>query len=571
MMCASGSILPAILLWAGLSLAAAAELPSVSALPGGLRPAAGPSPVRTETEDPAAGIGPPAAPVGGRLYVPPGGPGFVLKEVRFDGGANLPDTGIENVIGPFLGQWVTLADLEELRFQLTKHYVDQGYINSGVVLKSGQRVEDGVIFFEVIEGRLDEIRVSGNGGLRAEYIQDRIATDGERPFNRNALQERFQLLLQDSLIDQINGTLLPGTEPGSAVLDLEITRARPWELYLRTDNYRPPSTGAERAYLGGVLRNLTGFGDALELYIGRGFEGQGREGSIAFSIPVTADNTRLFTRYARSDASLLEDPLVELDIDSETQRFELGVSHPIRHSLEHSLTLGALVSWSENETTLLGEPFSFSEGAIRGESRVTALRFFQEYAKRGSKQALALRSVFSMGVDAFDATIHTDNTPDGEFFVWLGQGQYVRRLSERGTQLIIRGGVQLAGETLLPLERFAVGGVNTVRGYRENQLVGDSGYAATVEIRHPLWEGKGPADTDHVLQIAAYTDVGSAWNHGGHRDREGLFSIGAGLLWTVRDRLRAELYLAHAIKDPPPSEEHNIQDDGIHFLIQADF
>jgi hemolysin activation/secretion protein len=557
-----------LLCWLPVAASLAQEVPPISSLPGGQRGATGPASMETLPVEPAPSPAPPDA---GPAPVPPGGPGFVLQGVRFEGGETLPGAGLKEIVTPFVGQWMTLADVEELRYRLTKHYVDQGYINSGVVLKPDQVVRDGVIVFQIVPGQLAEIRVSGQGRLRPAYVTGRLQPDASAPFNRLELQERFQLLLQDPLIDQIKGTLLPGPAPGSAVLDLTVTRARPWDLYLRTDNYRPPSTGAERAYVGGAVRNLTGFGDALDLYVGRGYAGDGNEGALGWSIPLNARDTRLSLRYDRSDASLLEEPLADLEIESETQRVDLGVSHPLWRSLQSSLKLGALLSWSENKTSLLGEPFSFSEGVVEGESRVAAVRFFQEYSRHSSRQAYALRSVFSAGLDAFDATIHPYGAPDSQFFAWLGQGQYVLRLTERGAQLILRGGLQLADNRLLPQEQFAIGGVNTVRGYRENELVGDRGYAASLEMRYPLWEGIGFAETKHLIQLAVFTDVGSAWNHGQRGEREDLWSIGAGVLWTIEERLRAELYLGHALNEPVPQEDYDWQDDGVHFMVQVDF
>ncbi|MBV5309479.1 ShlB/FhaC/HecB family hemolysin secretion/activation protein [Chromatium okenii] len=498
--------------------------------------------------------------------------GFLLNRVQFEGGAALPQTELNAIVAPAIGQRMTLADVEELRYRLTKHYVDQGFINSGVVIKPDQTLTDGVLIFQIIPGQLTEIRVSGQERLRPSYLTKRLQPDPTAPFNRLKLQDHFQLLLQDPLIAQLKGTLLPGAAPASAVLDLDVTRARAWDVALRTDNHRPPSTGAERAYLTGTVRNLTGFGDALDLNIGHGYEGDGREGSISWSLPLTARDTRLALRYERNDASLIEEPLADLAIDSATERLMVDVSHPLWHTLQSTLRLGAQLSHAENTTHLLGEPFSFSEGVVNGASQVTALRLSQEYSRRLTQQAFALRSVFSYGMDALDATIHAGNTPDSRFVAWLGQGQYVRQLSQHGTQMIVRGSLQLAGERLLALEQFSIGGAGSVRGYRENQLVGDNGYTASAEVRYPVWEGVKFFAAKQVLQLAVFTDVGNAWDHGHYSERDGdLWSIGVGAVWTIEKRLQAELYFGHALNDPPPEKEHDWQDEGVHFMVQVDF
>lgn len=517
---------------------------------------------------PRGGEGPPAP--GAMQDGPRGGPGFVLEGVCFEEDGALPSAGRNEVIAPFLGQWTTLADLEELRYRLTKFYTDQGYLNSGVIVVPGQTIEDGEVCLRVITGRLAEVRVSGQGRLRPHYLTKRLQRDPEAPLNRAELQERFQLLLEDPLIEQLDGELLPGLTPGEAVLDLAVTPARPWDAFVRIDNHRPPSTGAERVYVGGALRNLTGHGDVLDWYLGRGFEGQGREGSIGWSIPLNARDTRLSLRYERSDSSLLEEPLVDLDIDSETQRAELGLAHPLWRNLKGHLELAALLGWAENKTTLSGEGFSFSAGSVDGESRVTALRLRQSLLHRTANAAYALRSTLSFGLDTFDATIHPDDLPDGQFFAWQGQGQAVWRLNDRDTRLILRGGVQLAGDRLLSLERFAVGGTDSVRGYRENEQVGDNGYSLSIEARHPVWDG--PVwGMRQVVQLALFGDAGSAWGRGEWDGHEDLAAVGIGLLWTAEERLRAELYWGHALSEPQETEEHNLQDDGVHFMVQADF
>lgn len=521
------------------------------------------------------GLSPPRGPEGEPRSVGPGGSSFELRGVAFEGNTVFSGQALAEVAKDFVGRKVTLADLEELRYQLTRYYTDRGYINSGVVLKPGQVVDDGIVVFRVWEGSLDEVQVSGAGRLRPAYVQDRIWPDAARPFNIRTLQERFQLLLRDPLIEQLNGELRPGAEPGSALLNLDVTRARPYGLSFGVDNHRPPSTGALRAYAAGVVRNLSGYGDALDLWLG---VSEGGDDVLAdygidelfagYSIPITARDSRLFVRFDRSDSAVIEEPLADLDIESETLSLELGLLHPVHRSLRRTVTLGITLARRENQTFLLGEPFPFSLGAEDdGESRVTVLRLSQELLDRTARHALALRSTLSFGIDAFGTTDHVQDLPDSRFFAWLGQAQYARRLGTRGAELILRGDLQLADDALLDLERFAVGGVRTVRGYRENELVRDNGYALSAELRYPVWRGGRNNLLGDQLQIAAFTDFGTAWNEGESTHRDLLFSVGLGLLWKPTRRLYAGFYFAHAIEEPKPQQEHNLQDDGIHFAV----
>ena len=91
----------------------------------------------------------------------------------------------------------------------------------------------------------------------------------------------------------------------------------------------------------------------------------------------------------------------------------------------------------------------------------------------------------------------------------MGQAQWARRLGVLDTELIARTDLQLAKEALLPLEQIAVGGRFSVRGYRENQLVRDNGWLASVEARIPVIRERRWAN---YVQVAPFVDVGHAWN-----------------------------------------------------------
>jgi hemolysin activation/secretion protein len=140
-------------------------------------------------------------------------------------------------------------------------------------------------------------------------------------------------------------------------------------------------------------------------------------------------------------------------------------------------------------------------------------------------------------------------------------------LGPRLGKLVLRADVQLAGDHLLGLEQFALGGADSVRGYRENERVRDNGYFLSLEWRYPIWK-KG---IDRDIQAAVFTDMGSAWNKGESSCDGFLHSLGIGFLWKMNRLARAEIYLAHDLERASDKYEHNLQDDGIHFRFTMDF
>ncbi len=508
-------------------------------------------------------------------------PLFFLKGVIFEGSTQFSDPVLNKLATPFLNRPITLAELEELRYQVTRLYVDNGYPNSGAFIKPGQKIDDGVITYQIVEGRLNGITISGNGRLRPAYISKRVWPDQKTVFNTNLLQKRFQMLLQDPLIHRMKGRILPGTTPGDALLDLGITRKKPYTFSITADNHSSPGTGAERILMNGTIRNLTGFGDAFALLLGKS-RGT-NEIDTRFSIPVHYKNTLLSFAYNLSSNQVIEEPLNDIDIENRLENFEVSLNHPVYQSLQRKFELGIAFQTKESKISIFNEPFSSSKEYSDGSSKVSVLRLIQSFQNRSLNRALVLRSTLNLGLDLLESTIHSngspDSNPDSKFVSWMGQFQYAHRFGEKFGekfgQIIFKGNIQLSDDSLLSMEKFSLGGASTVRGYRENELVKDNGYNLSLEWRIPLWKGTLKKETPALLELAPFIDYGVAWDKGKSFNGESfndnrLQSAGAGLLWTST-RVNAQLYAAHGFKEMTTEAEHNLQDHGIHFSISIKY
>jgi hemolysin activation/secretion protein len=228
------------------------------------------------------------------------------------------------------------------------------------------------------------------------------------------------------------------------------------------------------------------------------------------------------------------------------------------------LTASRRESRSEFLEDLLGDSIPFpSLGADSdGRTRLSILRFAQEWTQRGSRDVIAARSQFSVGLDAFDATVN-DQGPDGRFFSWRGQGQWVRLLAP-DTLFLLRGDVQLADGSLVPLEQFGLGGQTSVRGYRQDQLLTDNGLLVSAEVRLPILRSRS---LDGLLQIIPFLDVGTGWNADDpDPDPSTLVSVGLGLQWQMANTLTARIDWGIPLVDVK-QEGNTWQDNGVYFSI----
>ena len=492
------------------------------------------------------------------------GPRLEIKSYFFEGNTVFSSEVLQRIAEPYAGRIVSASELEDLRHRLARFYIERGYINSGAVIPD-EALTNGVLRILIVEGQLQQIRLKGMERLSEEYVRRRLAR-GSPPLNVNVLQENFQLLLADPLFSKMDARLLPGSKPGGAILDVDVTRARPYQLSVFANNYRPPSIGAGALGASGWVRNLTGLGDVLDANIQNGVQVKGgaRYG-LGWSAPVNSSGTQLQLRIDHGRSSVIEEPLNVADINSTLDSREIGVSHPFIEDLQHKFSLGLFYARRENRTTLLGQPFSFIPGEPAGDSKLAVWRFWQDYVQRMEQQVLALRSTFSFGRNNIDENSGAPGAqPAPDFSVWLGQAQYAHRVTKTGGQFLLRADFQWTRDPLLPLEQMAVGGVNTVRGYRENYMVRDTGYRASIEYQHPLL---GAADERYALTLAPFIDYGAAKNIGAERDR--IYSAGVGLLWRWQ-RVSASLYLAKHFVTPPTPAHSTLQDRGIHLEIRYD-
>ncbi len=478
------------------------------------------------------------------------------------------------LLAPFAQKSLTFEQLLAARTAVTQLYVNNGYITSGAFIPP-QVSQNGTVAIQVLEGKLEDIQVHTRGRLNSNYVKSRLVREINPPLNDKKLLRALQLLQLDPQIEKLSAELSAGVRPGTNLLTVRVEEIPAFSTQLAVDNNRAPSVGSFRQTAQASYANLLGLGDVTSVAYTK-TEGSG-DWDIGYTLPINSRNGAIAFSYSTASSTIIEAPFDRLDIKAKSRTYDLTYRQPLlqtirENSIIQEFSLGLTASRRESQTSLLGVNYPLSLGANdEGETRISALRFFQEWRQRSEREVLAARSEFSLGVGLFDATVNSSQ-PDSQFLAWRGQGQWVRRIGEGAdtlgdTLLVVRGGVQLSAGELLALEQFGLGGQNSVRGYRQDVLLTDNGALASVELRVPILR---LARQSGLVQVAPFVDAGAAWNSSDRTSPSANFlaSAGIGLRLRLGNGLAANLDWGIPLVNLD-SKGKTWQENGLYFSITS--
>ena len=505
---------------------------------------------------------------------------ITVTEFIFTGNTAFSQAELAPLTANLINQPLPLSRLLQIASDVARLYADKGYVTSGATISIPQVTREnqkGEVEIKIIEGELEEIKIFPVPGssqrLQRGYIRSRLQLAIGKPLNLNRLQEALQLLQLDPLIATVSATLTSGSTPDKSILEVIVAEARSFTPEVVLANDRPPSVGSFRRGVTIREANLFGLGDGIRLAYSN-TDGKD-EIDVAYQIPWNPRNGTIGFAYNHSNNQVIEPPFDQLDIKSNSDTYELTLRQPVIQTIKEQnyqeFILGLTTSLRDSASSLANEPYPLSPGANRnGETRVFALRFFQEYSKSNAESVFALRSQLNFGLDAFGSTVNqqipgVERIPDSRFFAWRFQGQYVRLLG-RDSLFLFRTNGQIADQRLLSSEQFSLGGLQSVRGYRQDQLLTDNGIFLSVEAQLPIFR---VFEDTGVVQIIPFIDYGTAWNSSGidNPRNQTLSSVGLGLQWRQGNNFSARLDWGIPLVDVN-SRKRTWQENGIYFNLR---
>ncbi|WP_235538778.1 ShlB/FhaC/HecB family hemolysin secretion/activation protein [Sphingomonas sp. Root710] len=411
-----------------------------------------------------------------------------------------------------------------------------------------QRIENGVVKFEVLFAKIVAIRVRGDAGkaegLLAGYLKHLTE---EKVFNR-FVAERYLLLSRDLPGYEVRLALKPaGTAPGELVGEVSVVRS-PLDISANLQNFSSHSSGrwtgalAAQAYglLGGdrLTASVSSTADFKEQQVVQlgydarlGGEGLTWSGNFTYA-------------WSKPDIGAVAGAGTELTARTLFATGELR--YPVIRSQSFSL-LGAAGLDYLNQTVEL-KPFVPSKLSI-DHLRVAFLRLDMDAADISEQHAPMWRASGSLelrqGLDILgtDTGARGPSRADGDQTSTLIRGSASIELNMgKGMWLVATPRFQYAFDPLFSFEEISAGNYSIGRGYDPGVITGDSGIGSGFEWRLPRIVPFRNANL--ALLPFTFVDVLWTWNKnnpldGGQTDGA-VVSAGAGVRAQLNNRFRID-------------------------------
>ncbi len=381
---------------------------------------------------------------------------------------------------------------------IEEYYKGQGYI----LAKTGDVnfSPEGILTIKINEGIVEDIVVKGNTKTKTYVVTREMRTKKGQPFNSKDARRSMQKLYNLGFFEDVNLKLIPGKQPGGIVLEVSVVEQKTGTFSIGG------GYSASDGLIGIVTvgdKNFRGLGDNINVHWEFGGKASTSGNySVSYQKPwIDSKQTSLgFTVYN------MINHYTDYDSDGNSvstynrryRGFDITLGRPVNDNLTHFITLknrwDEYVEWVSDKDyqtntayapNYIPDNFGLTRSMIL--SRVFDSRDSINNPSEGTRYALTAE-IAGLGGD------FTFNKYTAELRHYWKVGK---------TQVVAARSILGYGTGNIPaMQQFTAGGIDTLRGYRDDQFKGNRMFATTLEYRFPIAKR---------VQAALFADIGDAW------------------------------------------------------------
>jgi hemolysin activation/secretion protein len=412
------------------------------------------------------------------LKDPGAGPAFFVKRIEVKGSTLINKKTLADIVDLDGGMEATLGILTLIANEITALYAKEGYLLAKAFIPQ-QKIQDGVIKIQVVEGRVGKIKVKGIKRYNSKEILRRMKVVRKEPVLKEQTLERTLLELNDLMGVKVQSTLKAGELPGTSDMVLEVTESRPWKVSYDMDNFGSRFTGRTRFGMNGARGNLFLLGDQLSGRWVRSNFGQDTF-SPSYVFPLNYIGTKARLAYTFSEYELKKS-LKNNAGGGNSHLFTMEVSHPLERSRTSQTKVRGGFDFksfegeqSGNNTTKdnLQELF-FGIGGNKADS-LKGQSFYDLKMSVGLKEGDSGRGLISRTGGQGDVFTTNINLTRFQSLPYFNSYVIAKFSGQANTQRALSSG------------QMSIGGMGTVRGFPIGEYAGDMGYVFSGEYVIPF-------------------------------------------------------------------------------------
>lgn len=496
---------------------------------------------------------------------------FEIKRFVIEGNTLFDENEMAQVVQPYVGDDKSADDVEAAREKLEKHYHAKGY-PAVIVNIPEQHVDDGEIELAVIESKIRRVRVTGNRYFTMEKILDDLPSiqPGKILYVPDIQKELAQLNANRDL--KVAPVLMPGKEVGTIDIELKVKDRLPLHGSVEVNNRSSHDTTDLRVNARMSYDNLwqKGHSVSMQYQTAPADTAEVQSVSASYMMPAPWNKDHMFILYGLwSDSDIAFGEGFNILGKGQVFGFRNIIPLPGLDNYFHHVSMGADYKNFDDTT-------NFINGELVSQTPITYAPIVFSY--QGTMNDATGYTQFSAGLNFLFRGLASD-TEEFAMKRYKSRANYlyftagVERYQDLpfGLNLYLKADGQLSDQPLISNEQYIAGGMESVRGYKESEAVGDDAIHGTVELSLPklvtLFDKAGGfSATPYLFYDAALLKIQDPL--AGQEEEITLQGAGAGIRGNITRYMTYEVDFGIALSDTNTTKS---EDTLSHFKFKMEF
>ena len=475
---------------------------------------------------------------------------FELKNITTDPSTVLADTELKAIVNPYVGKKTSVKELYTIVGEINKLYEQKGFVTCRAFLMA-QTIKNGIVHITLIEGRTGGTEVVGNKNTKARYIANRLHLREGEVANTKVLNK--DLLWFNATNDaQLRVVMKAGAKPGTTDYVIEAYEPKQHNVTVFLDNAGSYSSSSYRQGLFYNAKSISGNRDDMNIGFVRS---KGTKAlSAAYNRSVGRSGTKLNLSYNTNSVRSVRGTGRELGVKGHANAYAIGITQPwvVNEKVRSEASLE--FSRQDSKTDIRNYP-----GSNFVDDKVNDVTLGFALTNYGKSHVIYQKHNLIYGT--YDSVDKDDN-----FFCYKGTGLYQKAYSH-GHMISARAELQHSSkDNLISSRQFYIGGMYSVRGYKENYLGGDGGLNFSAEYSVPVTKDKNTS-------VFTFFDYGQVWGEvaeSNNRERI-LSSLGLGVKTTLAKKYYASLSMGFPLGTHYAGKAEYVSKTRLHFVVNGQF